>query len=68
MRVGYAMGRIRWVEMVQEERRNGLNILGYVVIGGDQVAPFVEGKCASMGGVLERRFRMAVVASSAMLL
>lgn len=41
MGVGYGMRRSRREEMVQEERRNGLNILGYVVIGGDQVAPFV---------------------------
>lgn len=40
--MGYAMRRSRRVEMVQEERRNGLNLLGYVVIGGGQVAPFGE--------------------------
>ncbi len=27
--------------MVQEERINGLNLLGYVVIGAGQEAPFV---------------------------
>ncbi len=42
MGVGYAMRRSRRVEMVQEERRNGLNLLSYVVIGGGQVAPFGE--------------------------
>lgn len=54
--------------MVQEERRNGLNLLGYVVIGGDQVAPFDRGEAALKGEVLQRRFRVAVVASHVMLL
>ncbi len=38
---------MRWsrrVKMVQEERINGLNLLGYVVIGAGQEAPFDRGK------------------------
>lgn len=50
--MGYAMRRSRRVEMVQEERRNGLNLLGYVVIGGDGV-----------GGATEQKVHLSSVAA-----